>query len=314
LPTGVVIILGWRQGIGPLIRALDARLPENSEIHMLADKSIADRELQLLREGVFVRRDGGIHSTLQCSLHHVVGISTRREDVAELPLKTATAAIVVADMDRLQMSASEKQGGEELQVADSETVIAVEMLQQLRGSQGRLLPRLTIVAEVFDFLTFRVFQTDESLLCSALKAASKSSLVLPFHRKHLEAATICVSTQLPSLGHALEALTGLLVRKRGKSHALRVHVRAASVEEVLGTSPDEHSFFDIQEKTDGVVLGWVRDGHLDVNPKDKVKKFKWDKDDQILMCICKSEKMVHGLLSRKTLPRLPSFEDTARGD
>jgi hypothetical protein len=314
LPAGVVCILGWRHGIGNVLKALDARLPEGSEIHMLSEKSLEQRELELLREGVFTRREGGIMTTLQCSLRHHVGISTRRDDVEQLPLKTATACIVLADMDRLQMSASEKQGGEELQVADSETVIAVELLQQLRGGITSVLPRLTIVAEVFDFLTFRVFQTDESLLCSALKAASKSSLVLPFHRKHLEAATLCVSTQLPSLGHALEALTGLLVRRRGKANALRVQLRGHPVEEVLGTISDPLSFYDIQEKTDGVVLGWVRQGDIIVNPKDKVVKFKWEKEDQILVCSCKAEKMVPGLLTRKTLPRLPSFEDTGRGD
>jgi hypothetical protein len=316
LKPGVVIILGWRQGIGPLIKALDARLPEGSSIHMLADKPLGDREIELMREGVYSRKDGNIQLTLQsCKLYHIAGISTRRDDVAELPLNKATAAIVLADMDRLGISNMEKQGGEELQVADSDTVIAVELLQQLRAaiSNAARLPRLTIVAEVFDFLTFRVFQTDESLLCSALKAASKSSLVLPFHRKHLEAATLCVSTQLPSLGHVLEALTGLLVRRRGKPNALQVKVVAAPVAEVLaGNLKDPHSFNDIQEKTETVVLGWVRDGDLVVNPKDKVKKFTWAKDDQLILCSSKAEVMVPRLTSRKTLPRLPTFEDTGR--
>ena len=62
---------------------------------------------------------------------------------------------------------------------------------------------------------------------------------------------------------------------------------ALSVEipQVLGANLKEaHSFNDIQEKTETVVLGWVRDGDLVVNPKDKDKKFTWAKDDQLILC------------------------------
>jgi hypothetical protein len=193
-------------------------------------------------------------------------------------------------------------------------------MQQLRAAAprpaGASAAKLTIVAEVLDFLTFRVFQTEGSLLQSALLEASRSSTVLAFHRKHLEAATLCVSTQLPSLGHALEALTGLAVRRRGMKDCLRVQVHSRPVHAVIGDALPKCSFLDMVDRVDdGVVMGWVRSDTVEVNPVDKMTPLAWTQNDEVIVITAKKEALGGMRMMRSAvLPRLPSFEDTGRGE
>jgi len=309
-----------------LLQGFIARIPHGSKIHILSEKPPDDREKSL--EGLALS---------DVEIHHHIGNGTRREDLERLPIDTATSAVVLADIGHVSRrrggaNALDAGGGEELQITDSETIICVEQLQQLRaGVAVKVKQPLVVVAEVLDILTFRLFQRDAQLLASDFPAAAAACRVTPFHRKQLESSALCASTLMPSLGMFLEALVGLTVTRRGRHDILRCSVVSFPVEKFLGLENGtdgrgagaiaeglgSHSYRELaqraSEKDLGVVLGWVRpheDVPIQVNPRNKSKSVHWRRGDEVIVVNVR----VTEIGSILAPPTRPSLAALARGD
>ena len=178
-----LIFIGWQRGFESLLRLLDARLPKNSEVHILSEQTMLNRTLELNSEGLALdgspmeRKEGEEEPDEQdkemglqnCRLIHYAGYTTDERAMRRLPLNRADAAVVVADANEDDVEAL---GGAELQIADSEALTSTILLRRLRGEIERdhpHCPPLTVVTEFVDLLTRRLLERQPTLITSAPK-------------------------------------------------------------------------------------------------------------------------------------------------
>ena len=212
---------------------------------ILSEKRLEERRVLLEEEGLaldgsklaIVEEPGLANATLE----HLVGFPTDKTQLKRLPLTRLEAAIVMAD------EASDKRatGGSELQLQDSETVTSTVLLRDLHErlvKHGLATNTLTIVPQLLDILTARVFATNADILEERAETTYDSTfsdwrlLGLPLRRLHPHQvldpnrAPARTSPQTPKtnprmLGHQL-VLRGVELLVEGVDHhAVRVAAR-----------------------------------------------------------------------------------------
>lgn len=117
----VVLLIGWSQSLGQLLRAFDARLPYGSEMYILADREMSARQSDMEADGIALDGSarvargqehesevtsmdddhGGVASGIEsCGLRHirirhVVGFVTDYLALRRLPVRRADIAVIV---------------------------------------------------------------------------------------------------------------------------------------------------------------------------------------------------------------------------
>ena len=119
----VVLLIGWSQSLGQLLRAFDARLPEGSTMYILADREMSARKSDMEADGIALdgsaaskesaefesevtdgpacmATDGMASGVTSCGLRHlrirhVVGFVTDYLALRRLPVRRADIAVIV---------------------------------------------------------------------------------------------------------------------------------------------------------------------------------------------------------------------------
>ena len=112
----VVLLVGWSQSLGQLLRAFDARLPDGSEMYILADREMSARQSDMEADGIAldgsaresrgqeheceVTMDDEASGIESCGLRHirirhVVGFVTDYLALRRLPVRRADIAVIV---------------------------------------------------------------------------------------------------------------------------------------------------------------------------------------------------------------------------
>jgi len=310
-PGQVIILIGWRKGIGTLLRALDARLPAASEVHILSGMALAKRARELKSNG---ERTDCEDSLTQITLFQHVGILTSRADLTTLPLVAASAIIIMADlyMEDVDARRDRSEHGSKTQMSDAEVIISCELVQQIRVEQAIksdiAAEPVCIIPQFLDIHTFRMFNSadNDDLLQSSLADKVGGNHVIPFHRNCIEAGALSISSVLPALGRVLEILSGLEFRVYKQQEPLFAKLEALEFDQFFGQAElldaPKKSFNEMVDRaTDnglGVVVGWARPrgkvryrstlGNqsapgVTVNPQEKDEKLLWQSGDKVLL-------------------------------
>ena len=133
-PRGACILMvGWMLDLRSVLRAFDRRLPPNSTIHIISEKSLEWRRSSLAAEGLSldgqpIHDEGSAGRTGHVELCHLVGFATDETALRRLPLDDATAAIVSADVDQTEV---------DTQLTDAEVITSALLLRQLYEARAR---------------------------------------------------------------------------------------------------------------------------------------------------------------------------------
>ncbi|KAK7231065.1 monovalent cation:H+ antiporter [Aureococcus anophagefferens] len=341
-----VALVGWNARVGPLCREIDRHVGAGSRVLILSEKRLEERRVLLEEEGLaldgsklaIVEEPGLANATLE----HLVGFPTDKTQLKRLPLTRLEAAIVMAD------EASDKRatGGSELQLQDSETVTSTVLLRDLHErlvKHGLATNTLTIVPQLLDILTARVFATNADILEERAETTYDSSdseddyerlpdakpdatfapigKTLIVHRNFLETAAL-TSSALSEFGvQTIRALLGLDFRL-GRHAVGEPCLRALDAADVLGERVASYgdAADAVRRRTGGVLLGWSRlrrgpprfdrDVAYDppvVNPTAKGEPLPWQRGDGLIVALPPSTYRRQSLAARAKFKAVRAF-------
>ena len=87
----VMLLLGWRRDLPRMLELFDRMAPPRSELHIVCDLTLAQREEELEADGLGVLNN--------VTLVHHVGATTSRRTLGALPLTYATSALILSSYD-----------------------------------------------------------------------------------------------------------------------------------------------------------------------------------------------------------------------
>ncbi|KAH8059746.1 hypothetical protein JL721_9163 [Aureococcus anophagefferens] len=341
-----VALVGWNARVGPLCREIDRHVGAGSRVLILSEKRLEERRVLLEEEGLAL--DGSKLAIVEepalanATLEHLVGFPTDKTQLKRLPLTRLEAAIVMAD------EASDKRatGGSELQLQDSETVTSTVLLRDLHErlvKHGLATNTLTIVPQLLDILTARVFATNADILEERAETTYDSSdseddyerlpdakpdatfapigKTLIVHRNFLETAAL-TSSALSEFGvQTIRALLGLDFRL-GRHAVGEPCLRALDAADVLGERVASYgdAADAVRRRTGGVLLGWSRlrrgpprfdrDVAYDppvVNPTAKGEPLPWQRGDGLIVALPPSTYRRQSLAARAKFKAVRAF-------
>ncbi|CAK0887849.1 unnamed protein product [Prorocentrum cordatum] len=236
----------------PNFLEIDCYLADGSTVHLLSTRDMQWRDAALKAymgdAGVSVEGGFGLE---RVKVHHYVGDSTRRGDLARLPLAEASCAIILAD----------RVDGEDPIDADTRsltTAIALKaLLSELKTG------RCKIVTEILDAETEKVISINGSVrkTCSFM------------YTRSVEAGLLAMAVAQPT---SFAVVKQLLERRSTAGYIVAVPVGRHV------TGSEKLSFLDLRDRLwrscRGILLGWRRqaDRYPNVNPADKTELLDWE--------------------------------------
>ena len=288
----------------------------------------------------------GMTGLENCTVVHRVGNPTEEIALRQLPLKLMDVALVFAGVDMTHQGPLRSHGGTELQIQDSEAITSTLLLREMHaqahatarrhGKPG--CPPLTIVTQVVDVLTQRLFEMEPGLLepqtarpthaPSADEASPQAgggggeahheqppvveSILM--QRNQLETAALTVAAMR---GASWSAIRRLLDADSGTDVTAFYAHQCLSEEELIAppAEPRRLSFWDVTARVRslglGTLIGWRRPADdpeqrskthdMVVNPLDKNEKLLWRGSYQFIVLKRSNEAKEQSHMSRESV-------------
>lgn len=299
----VVIVLGWRTGIGMevLLKSFDDRLNEGAELHVVSVSTIffysslftlrgLVYQINVYFKPIFQYLSGPerVHNmeftARRIKMIHHVGEITRKSCLAKLPLATASSVLILRDD-------SAKKRIVDAGVSDARALTAAVVISQMMRDEHNESAPITI--QFLDSLAQRILKEQPHLL-------AKLNSLVPVHRNAIETGIIALAASEPKLVGFFERL---LFSEPG-SNTPPEFITAFSPFQMLSygsprSSPTNKkqlqcedlsaaSFWELDALVRGkgmLLLGWHRanEMHHCLNPPNKHEKFMWGESDLLLV-------------------------------
>jgi len=289
----------------------------------------------------------GITGLENCTVVHRVGNPTEEIALRQLPLKLMDVALVFADVDLTHHGPLRSHGGTELQIQDSEAITSTLLLREMHaqahatarrhGKPG--CPPLTIVTQVVDVLTQRLFEMEPGLLEPKSARATHAPTApadgdeayheeppvvesILMQRNQLETATLTVAAMR---GASWSAIRRLLDADSGTDVTAFYAHQCLTEEELIadghsspppaGLESRRLSFWDVTARVRslglGTLIGWRRPADdpeqrskthdMVVNPLDKNEKLLWRGSHQFILLKRSNNAEEHSTMSRESV-------------
>ncbi|CAK0798597.1 unnamed protein product, partial [Prorocentrum cordatum] len=250
----IVLVIGCPHDFPNFLQIVDCYLAAGSTVHLLSMRDMRWRDATLKAymgdAGVSVETGFGLE---RVEVHHYVGDSTRKGDLARLPLAQASCAIILAD----------RADGEDPIDADTRTLTTAIALKALLGELRDRKRKCKIATEILDAETEKVI----SINSSVRKTGSF------MYTRSIEAGLLAMAVAQKT---SFTVVKQLLERRSAAGYIVAVPVgRHITGSETL-------SFLDLRERLwrscRGILLGWrrQRDRYPSLNPPDKAELLDWE--------------------------------------
>jgi hypothetical protein len=183
----VMLLLGWRRDLPRMLELFDRVAPPHSELHIVCDLTLQQREEELEADGL------GVLSNV--TLVHHVGSTTSRRTLQALPLSYATSALILSAYDERIVAAH----------SDSHALATLTLLRRMHAEtqalqRGSRTPpkHLPICVQILDPRTQRTVDTSAYVWRSADFVLSNE----------LTSKMLAMISEDLSVKHILEALVG----------------------------------------------------------------------------------------------------------
>ena len=150
----IMLLLGWRRDLPRMLELFDRTAPPMSEVHIVCDLTLRQREEELAADGL-----GVLHNV---TLIHHVGSTTSRRTLKGLPLEYATSALIMAAYNERTKPAH----------SDSRALATLTLLKRMHAEAqalARIRPprQLPIVVQILDPRTQRTVDASAHVWRSA---------------------------------------------------------------------------------------------------------------------------------------------------
>mmetsp|Transcript_7715 Transcript_7715/g.17860 ORF Transcript_7715/g.17860 Transcript_7715/m.17860 type:complete len:863 (+) Transcript_7715:65-2653(+) len=302
-----VLFLGWRRDVRDLLLQLDALVVPGSEVHMMSEVPLADRD-RLLMEGGLDFED--LHNL---KLVHHQGNAAIRRDILKLPVSSYTSVMIVADAHReLDMMQS-----------DSHTLSSLLLLRRVQTDARNALagpdaqtstdPRLSIgflsaaqglcpcISEILDTRTLQTVSASQSV-----SAASD------FVQSNLLVSRILA---MVSEDRAVKVILDELLGHSGAN--LQLHPSERYV------WPGEVCSFEVivkrAQKYGEIVCGYQLGGFIKgaetcINPRDKSASRKWEGVDFVVLAQSKERDLSASRAQSPSMRATGRFSTVEKGN
>jgi len=272
-----VLFCGWRRDMESLVRLLDDIAREGSELFMLNQLTVEERERRLLDKGLDARPGKDLQNI---RLRHVVGDIVNRKHLEQLPLESFDSIMILAG-----------EGGiVDIDSRSLATLLLIRDIQQQRMKATQLIENL---------------DTSEDPMAQEWMAGMKSasahsaviSEILDTRTRHLIADThisdyvlsnelVAMTLAMVSENQAVNALLGELFSSDGNEIYLRQSTYLIWPGEAI-------SFAQVMSRglmKSELVIGYRKAGDVvpTLNPTNKDEVIQWEEDD-IFVVIAEDE-------------------------
>eukprot|EP01012_Entosiphon_sulcatum_P028750 TRINITY_DN3486_c0_g1_i1.p1 TRINITY_DN3486_c0_g1~~TRINITY_DN3486_c0_g1_i1.p1 ORF type:complete len:1047 (-),score=166.69 TRINITY_DN3486_c0_g1_i1:35-3175(-) len=242
-----VLLLGWRRDLADIFVEVDNNCLPGSTLTVMAGVPLEARDSKLTENG------RPRHNLVNCTVKHVVGNITVRRDLDALPIEAYTSVLILTD----------EEYEADMAAADSRTLTASLLIHDIREKR-RCNQDCTVTSEVLDPRTR-----------SLLALAKVTDYVMSNEVVSAAMAMVSERREISGILRELLSTNGCELYLRGARH-------------YLSTGQSEYlSFWDVAQRVllynKAVLLGYDRDGTLELNPPHKDVPVNWKPSDRLII-------------------------------
>jgi len=303
----LIIILGWNEAVGSMIRALDQLVAKGSEVVVYSPRPVEERD-----EWLHASQKRTRYWFENVKVSHLAGSLGARYKLDDLPLERASRIFILAENSAPTPDS-----------ADGQTVAAIlqvrDILLERQGRNPKVLPRGSFVTIESERQSPQVImpqilnkETEQAIRASGLTDCIDSTRLAA-----RVMASVCETPELSAVFQDLLSETGVRFSIRKPSDFITF------TDEVLGNAVSFNELLAAAASAGEILIGWkkagLQDAHADtweINPKARRQKHSWP-EGALLVTLSPSVKEHESLLSASCkkvglLPKLRASNEFRR--